>query len=444
MFRTFSVKKIRFLVTVIVLITSSSAIAEVKINGSLEVKNQSGIHEGEVYHNFLKADLELGQNLNNTVFKVRLRAEDDTMRPEDNGDNYLRDDNKGPRRIYLHEAFISHDIYFEQFIDSINFKLGRIIYTWGNADEMKPVDIINPQDYSNLYFTQMQDRKIGVLSGSMSVYFSEHFFIEGVVIPESRPSEIASSVFITKEVREMKENTSIYHLNDADSPENKNSENSYAGRIGITVLDIDMHANYFYGYDHLPVNEMAYGMPIQVTPLYKQIQMFGLDFQRALFLGITLRGEASYYDRGKYFSYKKSYITADLMSGGDGVTEKEYAQYTAGFDDHDFIFDDLYLNLQFHQKIIMDYESTLSQGRYISMVLWNIKYFLANKKYRLSAKGAYDTGDRSLYANAEFMVKFNENFEFMIGGWMIEGDSDTDIGQFDPYDMVYVAGKLTF
>jgi hypothetical protein len=32
----------------------------------------------------------------------------------------------------------------------------------------------------------------------------------------------------------------------------------------------------------------------------------------------------------------------------------------------------------------------------------------------------------------------------MIGGWVVEGERDTLIGQFDPYDMAYAAGRLTF
>jgi hypothetical protein len=44
----------------------------------------------------------------------------------------------------------------------------------------------------------------------------------------------------------------------------------------------------------------------------------------------------------------------------------------------------------------------------------------------------------------EFLMKFTDNFEFMLGGWVLEGDKDTEIGQFDDNDMVYVAGKLTF
>jgi hypothetical protein len=89
--------------------------------------------------------------------------------------------------------------------------------------------------------------------------------------------------------------------------------------------------------------------------------MFGFDFQRALFYGVTLRGEGAYFYKGKYFYYDSeslltSPLASDLAEGGDGSIEKEYVYYTAGFDDHDFIFDDLYVNRQFSQKIIMDYE----------------------------------------------------------------------------------------
>ncbi|HPF05891.1 MAG TPA: hypothetical protein PK293_07615, partial [Spirochaetota bacterium] len=189
------------------------------------------------------------------------------------------------------------------------------------------------------------------------------------------------------------------------------------------------------------------------TPEYEKIQMFGFDFQRALFFGITLRGEGAYYDKGKYFYYDTETPTGvilysplgqDLQTGGNGSIEKDYVYYTAGFDDHDFIFDDLYLNLQFSQKIIMDHEDTLAQDKYVNHILWTVKYFMLNKKFCISTKGAYNLKEESTYANGEFLVKFTDNFEFMLGGWVLEGDDDTEIGQFDHNDMVYVAGKLTF
>ncbi len=171
-----------------VLIVPQALSAAITVNGNVEARNQSGVHEGDVYRNYLKADVELGESLNNTVVKVILRAEDDTIRPEKvestatTERNYLDDSYDGPQRVYLREAYISHDIYFDSIIDSVNLKMGRIIYTWGNADEQKPVDIINPQDYSNLYFTPIQDRKIGVFSGSMSVFFHKRIFSSKVLL----------------------------------------------------------------------------------------------------------------------------------------------------------------------------------------------------------------------------------------------------------------------
>ncbi|HPS57873.1 MAG TPA: hypothetical protein PK514_07175 [Spirochaetota bacterium] len=424
-------------------ISSQDAGAAITLSGDVTAKNQTGTHEGEVYRNYLKADVNLNETFENTEFKVILRAEDDTMRPDDNA-AYLRDDT-GSGRIYLREAFISHDFYFESVIDSINIKMGRIIYTWGNSDEVKPVDIINPQDYSNLYFTPIQDRKYGVFSGTVSVFFNENFFIEAVAVPEFNPSEMASSVFVLNELETLRATEYISGgdgIIEQNLPGKKIRNSSAAGRIGLTLFDIDMHASYYNGYDNLPVYNM--NLTHDYRAVYKKVQMFGFDFQRALFSGISIRGEAAFFERGKYFAYDSAHIMADVSTGGTGSVEKKYTEYTIGFDDQDFIFDDLYLNLQFHQKIISSYESGLSSDQYTNMILWNVKYYLDNKKYRLSSQGACDIGEKSVYANAEFMAKLADNFEFTVGSWILEGDADTSIGQFDSNDMVYVSGKLTF
>ncbi|NLV67243.1 MAG: hypothetical protein GXY14_06175 [Spirochaetes bacterium] len=427
----------------LLLLSLQHAVAAITLSGDVTARNQTGTHTGEVYRNYLKADLNLNETFENTEVKAVLRAEDDSMRPGDDA-AYLRGDT-GIQRIYLREAYISHDFYFESFIDSINIKLGRIIYTWGNSDEVKPVDIINPQDYSNLYFTPIQERKYGVFSGTASIFFTENFFIEAVAIPEFKPSEIASSVF------EQDSMHALIGLNGDNSikqklPDSDIKNSSYSGRIGLTLFDFDMHANYFYGYGNLPVYKLQSLTPSadNIMADYKKVQMFGFDFQRALFSGISIRGEAAFFERGKYFAYNGAALMADVAVGSTGSAEKRYTEYTIGFDDQDFIFDDMYLNLQFHQKIILSYEPGLASDRYTNLVLWNLKYYMMNKKYRVSSQGACDIGERSVYANAEFMAKLADNFEFTIGTWILEGKADTDIGQFDSNDMVYVSGILTF
>jgi hypothetical protein len=127
--------------------------------------------------------------------------------------------------------------------------------------------------------------------------------------------------------------------------------------------------------------------------------MVGFDFQRALFWGIAIRGEGAYFERGKYFSYTDesptanplaSPLYADVLAGGKGSIERDYIEYTAGFDDHDFIFDDLYLNVQFNQRIILDYDDTLRDEKYRNMILWDMKYSFFNQKVRIGTRGAYD------------------------------------------------------
>ena len=67
---------------ILVIAVPFSRASAVNVNGNVEARNQSGVHEGDVYRNYLKADLELGESLDNTLVKVILRAEDDSLRPE--------------------------------------------------------------------------------------------------------------------------------------------------------------------------------------------------------------------------------------------------------------------------------------------------------------------------------------------------------------------------
>ena len=50
--------------------------AEISVEGNVEARNQSGVHDGEVYRNYLKCDVDLRKNFGDTEVKVTLRAED--------------------------------------------------------------------------------------------------------------------------------------------------------------------------------------------------------------------------------------------------------------------------------------------------------------------------------------------------------------------------------
>jgi len=416
--------------------------AEVEIGGNLEAYFASDIKKGDVFRRFLKFDIEYANVFENTELKAIVRAEEDSIRVTDE------------RRIYLREAYINQDIYFNRIFNSLNFKLGKIIYTWGNADELKPVDILNPQDLSFLLFKPIQERKYGVFSADLTLYFTENLFIELIAIPEFVPSEIDSKVFILKDIADI-QNNPLYTLNPEVTPDDNLHSANYASRLGLMLFDIDMHFDYYKGYDHLPVMETQILNPLlgtlSFTPVYKQIEMFGFDFQRALFSGISIRGEMAYFTKGKYFALKtdeknplNSPFFIDLMKGGNGLVQKKYIEYTAGFDVTRLFIKDLYFNCQLNSNIILEYSDDLSQDEIINSIVSTLEYSFARQKAKVKLREFYNINDKAYATGFESSYKISGSYELNTGCWILEGDEDTYYGQFKDKDMIYLTGKIVF
>ena len=344
-----SLKRLTAALIMLSLFCTVNLYAQVKVGGDLEVYGASAFENGDMYRKFIKLDLDFKYALKDTSVVAILRTEKDTIRP--NSDNYYatsesqvldyyskisdpanasieldkhKNDNQ---RVYLREGYINHTVFFDSGIDSINFKLGKIIYTWGNSDELKPVDIINPQDYSMSILKKIQERKYGVYSANVNIFFTETFVLEGSLLPFFEASETGSTAFKTEAEQKLGDS-----LMPPIEPEDRAKNFTYASRLGFSVMDVDMHVNYYYGYDNMPSVSFVIppATPTYIAiPEYRKIQMFGFDFQRAVNWGIAVRGELAYFERGKYYTLNETAIAKDLMmNNGDGVQEKDIMEYT--------------------------------------------------------------------------------------------------------------------
>ncbi len=220
----------------------------------------------------------------------------------------------------------------------------------------------------------------------------------------------------------------------------------YGARAGVNIYDIDMHINYFKGYDYAPTLEASINtmMAVSFRPVYKKIEMLGFDFQRALFSGISVRGEVAYFLSGKYFYLKDDKLMADLMTGGNGVIQKHYTQFSSGFDVVNMFTPDLYFNTQLNGNIIADYNSDMSSDEFDKSIISTLEYLTLEKKLKLKARGFYNLNDSAYALGFELAYKISGNYDIYAGTWIIEGKEDSYYGQFKDKDMIYVGGKGSF
>ncbi|MCX8094082.1 MAG: hypothetical protein N3E50_07960 [Candidatus Goldbacteria bacterium] len=404
------------------------------LKGDIEFYYANDIKNQNLLRRAIILDAEINKAIDDTEIKAVIRAEDDSARVIDSS------------RIYLREAYINQDLFFNTFISSINFKIGKIIWTWGNADEIKPVDILNPQDYSFLLFKMLNDRKYGLFGGEITVYFGENFNLQLITINEFKPSETESSVFEFVELKKIKKTPGFILTGPVLPDYSKLSNMPYAVRAGVLIYDIDMHVNYFKGYDYTPVLEAAANtlMAVTFTPVHKQIEMIGFDFQRALFSGISVRGEIAYFLTGKYFNVKDSYFMMELLSGGNGLLQKKYTQFSMGFDVVNMFIQDLYFNTQINGNIIADYNEKITNDEFDKAFISTLEYLTLEKKLKLKARGFYNINDSAYALGFELAYKLSGNYDIYAGTWIIEGKEDSYYGQFKDKDMIYVGGKASF
>ena len=64
------------------------------------------------------------------------------------------------------------ELYIQLFTSWGEIKIGKMIHSWGNADENSPIDILSPFDYYYTFETGV-DKKLGIFSTAFDVYMDK-------------------------------------------------------------------------------------------------------------------------------------------------------------------------------------------------------------------------------------------------------------------------------
>jgi hypothetical protein len=220
-----------------------------------------------------------------------------------------------------------------------------MIHTWGAADGNNPTDNINPYDFYYMFLAG-SDRKIGVLSGSIKVYW-KNFNIEGIYVPEHTANRLpfGEEDFPIKFPFEPEEYIDI--------------DNSYefGMRLQGTFNWADASLSYFNGYDRA-FSLMAFtpSADMMVPPIpnfgYSKTDMIGADV--VTFIGdFTVRSEVG------YFRTKDDYDNSQAIMEFD--TEADYIQYVLQVEYSGF--SDINLGAQLLGTNVLSVEGTTFNGQ---------------------------------------------------------------------------------
>ncbi|HEY9053643.1 MAG TPA: hypothetical protein VIO60_02365, partial [Rectinemataceae bacterium] len=181
--------------------------------------------------------------------------------------------------------------YLSLSLGSSSLEAGLMKLSWGRADSGGPLDVLNPQDLSDLSVDPV-DRKLALPMARLSLLLGQASELQAAFIPGRKGNAYAlGGRWEPKAFRDaVPANLTLATL-EAGLAEEWGLDKSQAGlRFTTSLSGLDLGAQYFYGWLRDPVLYLpGSGSPSVAYARYHQ-----LGFDAALVLaGIALRGEAA-------------------------------------------------------------------------------------------------------------------------------------------------------
>ncbi|MDR0585639.1 MAG: hypothetical protein LBG26_00195 [Treponema sp.] len=248
-------------------------------------------------------------------------------------------------RFDTDKLLLVDEAYARVGVKAFEAELGLRKLSWGRADSMGPLDVINPFDYSDLTdITNQLGMKIARPMVHVSYSPGDFTKLEGVFVPwfrahnfdfagRWRPSQMSDLESLLLSV-------SGKTLDDVYTDRVERLDHAQGGiRFTTTIGRADLGFQYYTGYFFRPgVNVIAGLIPPPNTWInvdYNRYHQIGVDYAQVLF-GFNLRSELGVN------------LTSDL-EGDDPAVENPAIVYSLGFDRN--LFWGINLNLQGNGRI---------------------------------------------------------------------------------------------
>jgi hypothetical protein len=325
----------------------------------------------------------------------------------------------------------TREAYLTLSFDSIDFKIGKQITTWGVGDLLFINDVF-PKDWTSFIAGRpLQYLKIGTSSIKIGIYSSIIDadiiitpFYEEDVLPDGQrlfyyaPPMPAGITSIVKAL-----------------PEKDMSNSEISLKMTKYVSDVDVSIYAHKTYWRTP-HTRFFGATAVIY--YPELLVYGATLQKSLFGGIV-KFEGGYYK------------SREDESGIDPLVKNSEQRYLVGFEKE--LFSEFNLGIQYYAEIMSDYdeyEANLLAGepkrdevRQVASL--RITKFMLYQTLRLSLYTQYSPSDDDYYVNPEIKYNITDNLYAAVGANIFDGKDDhTMYGQFGGNDNLYMQFRYNF
>jgi hypothetical protein len=314
------------------------------------------------------------------------------------------------------------------------FTIGKQQIVWGEADGLKVLDIVNPQDFREFVLDDFDRSRIPQWSVNWEVPV-KNATVQFVWIPDltyHKIPEPGSTYEFVSNVPQAPPGFDVF-VDHFDRPNNPLTDSDAGVRVSTFTGGWDLTFSYLYQYDNIPVLYRTVDLTLPtptvfVEPSYERTHVLGTTFSNA-FGDFTLRGEVGFFF-DKYYSTTSG---ADV----DGVHETNELSYVIGLDY--FGFTDTLLSAQFFQSVLTDDAPGLLRDQVDNNVTFLARRSFRNNTLLLSSIWVHSLNDGDGFVRPKIEYVLRDNLDVWVGFDVFYGSRNGLFGQFTETDR-FVAG----
>jgi len=419
------------LLGILLLLHLSVAASALTLNGDLRFLTSATFEDGSYLNNELSLILKSKQSLGFGSVNFSLETKYNSV-------------DKDSVQFYLREVEYQHAFEFDDsVISAFEFKVGLLKFTWGKSDELRVLDILNPQYLNYSYFWGIEDRKLGRLAASAAVVLGETARLELVFMPGLQKSILDNVALMPKGMQDLytmaAAGTNVaagtsFSVTSSDAGYDSLEDASFAARFRDNKLGFDYDLYFYSGNFNQPA--FSWQSLSLVEEIYPRVQMVGMDIERPLG-GFVVRAEAAMFYEGRMFSTSNPSVN-------NGLAEKPYLQAVVGVDKRNFIITGLYVNLQYGYNKIFDYSSPILQAEDEHLITLNAEWASVRQDVKISAN-LIRFFDRGWQLNPELDLKVGSAANLILGAYIISAEADDYLlGNYDGLNFGYCQMNVVF
>jgi hypothetical protein len=326
------------------------------------------------------------------------------------------------------------ELYWETFGDNSFWRIGKQQVVWGEADGLKLLDVINPQNFREFVLDDFEDSRIPLWMLNAEFTLTENGVLQVLWIPDTTVHNLAPSdspyAFSSSSIVPQATSDLAVQLSPALAPRSPIKDSDIGLRYTDFVGGWDVSLNYLYHYVDEPIvsasTQTNSEIPhIQLTQNYERSHLLGGTASSALG-DWTIRAEIA-FETNRYHRTKQSL---------SGIVQANQWSSVIGLDYQGW--NDQFISVQWFQSRINAAQAELiehSQEDSLTF-LWESNFLNDTLTAKWLQIHSIDHGDGVFRSKVSYNLQ--SNLDIYVSSDVFYGNKENRFGQFDQGDRVSI------